>query len=290
MAPPGGALMQKPTIFVGSSTEGLEFARAIRSLLRDDAELTLWNEGFFGVGNVFIDTLISAVVRFDFAVVVLTPDDLVQSRSVESFGPRDNLLFELGLFMGRLGRTRTFIVHQADVRMKIPSDLAGITTAQYEWPREDKSYRSAVGPACDSIRDVVRDLGVSDVKTAQQVHEIRSRQDSTESRLRTLQMITKGLVTEWEYQKLRGLAEAGPFMVRFHNNMIDELHRLDAIRYVKPKSGYGMTSIRERDGGGQPFDLKRSCEITGEGMEYLKLRDELLLSSQPPTTDGSTST
>ena len=57
MAPPGGALMQKPTIFVGSSTEGLEFARAIRNLLRDDAELTLWNEGFFGVGNVFIDTL-----------------------------------------------------------------------------------------------------------------------------------------------------------------------------------------------------------------------------------------
>ena len=35
-------------------------------------------------------------------------------------------------------------------------------------------------------------------------------------------MITKGLVTEWEYQKLRGLAEAGPFMVRFHNNMLDE--------------------------------------------------------------------
>ena len=132
--------MQKPTIFVGSSTEGLEFARAIRNLLRDDAELTLWNEGFFGVGNVFIDTLISAVVRFDFAVLVLTPDDLVQSRSVESFGPRDNLLFELGLFMRRLGRTRTFIVHQADVRMKIPSDLAGITTAQYKSGRGRSSY------------------------------------------------------------------------------------------------------------------------------------------------------
>ena len=51
-----------------------------------------------------------------------------------------------------------------------------------------------------------------------------------------------------------------------------------------------MTSIRERDGGDQPFDLKQYCEITGEGMEYLKLRDELLLSSQPPATGGSTST
>jgi hypothetical protein len=270
--------MQKPTIFVGSSTEGLEFARAIRSLLQDEAELTLWNEGFFGVGNVFVDTLITGVGRFDFAVLVLTPDDLVQSRNAESFGPRDNLLFELGLFMGRLGRGRTFIVHQSDVRMKIPSDLAGVTTARYEWPRDDKSHRSAVGAACDSIRQVVRDLGVSDIKTAQHVSEIRARQDSTESRLRTLQMITKGLVTEWEYQKLRGLAGAVPFMVRFHNHMIDELHRLDAIRYVQPKSGYGMTSIRERDGSDQPFDLKQYCEITSEGREYLKLRDELLLS------------
>jgi len=268
--------MEKPTIFVGSSTEGIEFARAIRSLLRDDAQLTLWNEGFFGVGNVFIDTLISALPRFDFAVLVLTPDDLVSSRNVETFGPRDNLLFELGLFMGRLGRARTFIVHQADIRMKIPSDLSGVTTAQYDWPRDDQSHRSAVGAACDSIREVVRDLGVSENKTAQQVHDIRSRQQTTESRLRTLQMVMKGLVTEWEYQKLRGLAAEGTFMVRFHNHMIDELHRLDAIRYVQPKPGYGMTSIRERDGSDQPFDLKQYCEITTEGLHYLKLRDELL--------------
>ena len=273
--------MQKPTIFVGSSTEGLDFARAVRTLLRDTAELTLWNEGFFRVGHVFIDTLIGAVTRFDFAILVLTPDDLVQSRSVDSFGPRDNVLFELGLFMGRIGRARTFIVHQSDIGMKIPSDLAGVATAQYDWPRQDGNHLSAVGPACDLIREVVRDLGVSEAKTAQQVQEIRSRQESTESRLRTLQMVMKGLVSEWEYQKLRGLASDEPFMVRFHNHMIDELHRLDAIQYVRPKRGYGMTSIRARDGSDEPFDLKQYCEITNEGREYLKLRDELLQSASP---------
>src|SRR5436190_5299733 len=151
--------MKKPSMFVGSSTEGIEFARAIRSLLTNDAQITLWNEGFFGVGNVFVDTLVNAVPRFDFAVLVLTPDDLVNSRDVTTLGPRDNLLFELGLFMGHLGRMRTFIVHQADISMKIPSDLAGVTTAQYDWPRNDDNYRSAVGGACDSIRAVVRDLG-----------------------------------------------------------------------------------------------------------------------------------
>src|SRR5437667_2021442 len=120
--------MAKPSVFIGSSSEGLNFARAARSLLGNDAEITIWNEGFFGLGNTFIETLVNSLPRFDFAILVLTPDDLVNSRDVESFGPRDNVLFELGLFMGRLGRSRTFILHQSNSRVKIPSDLSGVTT------------------------------------------------------------------------------------------------------------------------------------------------------------------
>ncbi len=41
--------MSKPSAFIGSSTEGLEFARAIRALVRDEAEVTLWNEGVFTI-------------------------------------------------------------------------------------------------------------------------------------------------------------------------------------------------------------------------------------------------
>ena len=50
----------------------------------------------------------------------------------------------------------------------------------------------------------------------------------------------KGLVTAFEYTKLRGLAAAGPFDVQFHNSMIAELNRLDAIHYVRPRAGYGI--------------------------------------------------
>jgi predicted nucleotide-binding protein len=99
----------RPSVFVGSSSEGVEFARAVRAALEHDAEITLWDEGVFGLGQTFVESLTRALSRFDFAVVVLTPDDLVQSRSVEVFGPRDNVIFELGLFMGKLGRDRTFI-------------------------------------------------------------------------------------------------------------------------------------------------------------------------------------
>jgi len=146
-------------VFVGSSSEGLEFARAVRNSLGREAEVTIWNEGHFELGQTFIEGLTKALSHFDFAVLVLTPDDLVGSRTSEAFGPRDNVIFEPGLFMGGLGRDRTFILHQANPPPKIPSDLSGLTTAPYDWPRSDHNFLAAVAPACDRIRAAIRSLG-----------------------------------------------------------------------------------------------------------------------------------
>ena len=85
--------MVNPSLFIGSSTEGLDFARALRSSLDRDAEVSLWDEGFFRLGSTFIDSLVNSISRFDFAVLLLTPDDLVSSRATEAFGPRDNVIF-----------------------------------------------------------------------------------------------------------------------------------------------------------------------------------------------------
>ena len=104
--------MSKPTLFVGSSSEGLDVARAVRALLAEDAEVTLWNEGFFIITDTFIESLVNALPRFDFAALVLTPDDLTTSRQTSTFSPRDNVLFELELFMGRLGRSQ-YICHSS---------------------------------------------------------------------------------------------------------------------------------------------------------------------------------
>ena len=133
----------KPTAFIGSSSEGLDPARAIRRHLEEDAELTMWNEDFFKTGSTFIETLVGAVSRFDFAILVLTPDDLVQSRDELNLGPRDNVIFELGLFMGRLGRERTFAVHQRE-GVKIPTDLSGLTQVIYDPPRRPREWTQAL--------------------------------------------------------------------------------------------------------------------------------------------------
>jgi hypothetical protein len=161
--------MGKSSLFIGSSTEGLEPARALAYQLRDDAEVTLWNEGVFGMGRSYLESLVNALDRFDFAALILTPDDLVMGHDVAALTPRDNLLFELGLFMGRLGRSRTFLVASSDRRLKLPSDLAGVTVALFEGARSDGNTIAALGPAAVLIRQSIRDLGLAEVRSFQRL-------------------------------------------------------------------------------------------------------------------------
>lgn len=163
--------MTKPSIFIGSSSEGLKAAQAIEFQLHQEAEVTIWNEGFFGLGGGALETLVNALERFDFAILVLTLDDLVMSREVSSQCPRDNVMFELGLFMGRLGRSRTFIVCNSAENLKLPSDLAGVTIAKYDENRSDRNLIAAVGPACTPIRNVIRDLGIYEGKSVHQLQK-----------------------------------------------------------------------------------------------------------------------
>ncbi|HEX8228024.1 MAG TPA: nucleotide-binding protein [Chloroflexia bacterium] len=161
----------KPALFIGSSSEGLEVAQAVEYQLQRDAEITIWNENHFGLGSTTLETLVNSLQRFDFAVLILTPDDFIKSRDIHELSPRDNVMFELGLFMGHLGRARTFIVFDRSAKPKIPSDLAGVTPAAYDGTRSDGNLIAAVGPACTLIRKAMKDLGASENKGMRQVEK-----------------------------------------------------------------------------------------------------------------------
>jgi len=102
------------SVFIGSSTEGLVVAREIELQLQEAAITTIWKDGVFGLGSGILESLMKVREQFDFAVMVLSPDDLGESRGKSYEYPRDNVIFELGLFMGRLGEKRVFIVHGQD--------------------------------------------------------------------------------------------------------------------------------------------------------------------------------
>jgi len=257
--------MAKPALFIGSSSEGLDFARAVRSLLAQDAEVTLWSEGFFLVGNTFIESLVNGLSRFDFAAVVLTPDDLLTSRDVTIFSPRDNALFELGLFMGRLGRERTFVVRPHGDSVKIPSDLGGLTTAPYEWPRGDGNHKAAVGPACDSIREMIRSLGFAEARVSTQVRAVQDEQ----ARQRTdidgiLRFLLQSFATEYELTHLRKLESHEPFLFKWSDAFEAELRRLLSLGLIARRPGRGIRSLFAASD-----DVHNHLEITERGRSYL---------------------
>jgi hypothetical protein len=148
--------MSKPTVCIRSSSEGLDVARALRINLNDEAEALIWSDLAFAVGEYSSETLLRELDMVDFAILVLTPDDLVLQRGGSATSPRENVIFELGLFMGRLGRSRTFVVMEdEDSSIRLPSDLAGVTVFRFRRP-DSGNLLAALGPVSFHIREHIR--------------------------------------------------------------------------------------------------------------------------------------
>ncbi len=120
----------KPRIFIGSSSEGLGVAKFVKDFFEPDYECVVWNEDVFKENENFLETLLKSASLFDFGFMVFTADDLSEVRTEIFKVPRDNVLFEYGLFLGRLGSNKAFIIQ--DRNIKLPSDLLGITISNYQ--------------------------------------------------------------------------------------------------------------------------------------------------------------
>ncbi|WP_169558637.1 TIR domain-containing protein [Myxococcus stipitatus] len=150
---------EHPLMFLGSSTEGLLIAKEIQLNLKHTTTVRIWTNGVFGPSGVPVDDLIKQVDACDFAAFVFGPDDTTISRKELLDAPRDNVVFELGLFMGRVGRERAFIIKEQSTEIKIPSDLLGITPITYIARPGDKDLSAALGPACTEIENVIKRVG-----------------------------------------------------------------------------------------------------------------------------------
>ena len=137
----------KPTVFIVSSSEKLEIAEAIEINLAAIAEVTSWKHAF-KPGRSYLDDLSDLITKFDFAVLVLTPDDILISRDNEFLSPRDNVIFELGLFIGSIGSERVYAIWDENIDTKIFSDYLGIGNLTYDGNRKDKDMNRALSPAC----------------------------------------------------------------------------------------------------------------------------------------------
>jgi hypothetical protein len=124
-------------------------AKAISREMRSTAEVGLWTN--FRPNEVLLDELLRATQLHDFAVLVATPDDRSEKRGTTEATMRDNVLFELGLFAGSLGRERTYLLQLKGTKMAMPSDLEGFLYWRFSTSRDalDSPARIAADVASD---------------------------------------------------------------------------------------------------------------------------------------------
>jgi hypothetical protein len=129
--------MNKPRIFLGSSGKQAKLLQALTRGLEDVADIEPWTTTF-NPGRNTLDRLVELSQQVDFAAFVFAQDDWTETDASPSreASPRDNVVFEAGLFGGALGIRRTFILHANG--SKLPTDLLGLTTVRYD---------AAAGPA-----------------------------------------------------------------------------------------------------------------------------------------------
>lgn len=145
-----------PKVFFGSSSEysaALDPLSAAMRAAGAQFDHIDWRSAFVG-GDLTLDRLLKTAEEVDFAVLVLSPDDILRSRNTESPAARDNVVFEAGLFMGNIGRERVLPLVPAALKPKLPSDWAS-----WNWIEFDTSQRG-YAQAASKIAERLRSLGV----------------------------------------------------------------------------------------------------------------------------------
>ena len=153
--------MDKPRIFLGSSGKQAKLLQALTRGLEDVARVDPWTTSFHP-GTTTLERLVELTREVDFAAFVFAQDDwtvptanVAASPSDESgqASPRDNVVFEAGLFGGVLGMRRTFILHANGA--KLPTDLLGLTCIRYGAQAAAAETRAV----CEKLRNAIANEG-----------------------------------------------------------------------------------------------------------------------------------
>ena len=175
--------LQLPRLFIGSSIEGLKVARAIQENLEYDAETTIWNQGIFTATKQTLIDLLAQTRKTDFAVFAFTADDQVNIRGNNYSAVRDNLVFELGMFIGHLGLEKCFfVIPRGLANLHLPTDLIGAMPLDFESNRSDVNLTAALGSACHHIRKKILSANSKSSTT----DHVTTQNETTTARMRRL--------------------------------------------------------------------------------------------------------
>ncbi len=263
------AIIKKPRLFIGSSEESIDIGDAITENLDHEIEVTIWRNGTFILSNTTIDSLVKKANEVDFAVFIFSPDDIASIRGTDKKVARDNVIFELGLFIGTIGPERCYIVKPRSSDLHLPTDLLGITTADFEPNRSDDDLASALVYPCLMIKKQVKKLGAFNDKST-----ITKRQRQAKSVLPE--------INEYDLALLFALVPSvttnprGLSLWSIKNDLNDESVKVDLASIKLEKLGMLEKRNSEDDHGEEYF----TYTLTQDGLDYV-LRNESMVLPKP---------
>ena len=149
--------MEKPRIFLGSSGKQAKLLAALTRGLEDVAHVEPWMTSF-NPGTTTLERLLELTREVDFAAFVFAQDDWTTKGPEDApepapgqASPRDNVVFEAGLFGGVLGMRRTFILHASGA--KLPTDLLGLTCVRYDGSTAAAVIKVVCQKLCSAIEN-----------------------------------------------------------------------------------------------------------------------------------------
>lgn len=241
-----------PTLFIGSSSESLDIAYAAQRNLEDVAEVVVWTQGIFELTKSHLESLIDALDDTEFGLFVFGADDVTKIRGVETRTTRDNVVFELGLFIGRLGREQSFIIVPRDVSdFRMPSDLLGINTATFQTPSRPDRWQAALGPACHDVRTAIR-------KHARAQAAVTHAGDP-------IGLMLSLVIPEAERKHLLNLAHRKTQGYKGRGSLRSELRHLRSVGLIQKRSGRNIGELES----GAVHDLADFIELTDLGKQLV---------------------
>jgi len=144
----------KPKVFIGSSTEALPVVRIVENALSETCDVFAWDTNPVKPSQYLFEGLLEISESVDFAILILSPDDQLNYRKHHYNAPRDNVIFESGIFMSKVGRERVFLLSAGGENLKYPTDIAPIQRVSYQDLQQ--SLLSAVA----SVSERINSLGV----------------------------------------------------------------------------------------------------------------------------------
>jgi hypothetical protein len=248
-----------PTLFIGSSSESLDIAYAAQRNLEDVAEVVVWTQGIFELTKSYLESLLNALEDSEFGLFIFGADDLIKIRGSEMRTARDNVVFELGLFIGRLGRERTFILMpKSSGDFHLPSDLLGVSTATFRPPSRPERLQAALGPACHDIRLAIRR------------HTML--RNPASSNAQDLGLLLPVLIPEPEQKHLLNIADGKTKGYKGRGSLRSELRHLRSLGLIRKHADRRIAELKSEG----VYDLADIVELTDLGRRWVpKLREKV---------------